>query len=58
VPEDFIGTWKLTRLADIHLDYRKDSVEKEWLTFTQDSVFVVTPKKNYSGTWRLVDGQP
>jgi hypothetical protein len=58
IPEDFIGTWKLTKLADKHLNYRTDSVEKEILRFTKDSVFVTTENKEYSGTWKLIKTQP
>ncbi|MDB5198465.1 MAG: hypothetical protein JWO92_428 [Chitinophagaceae bacterium] len=56
--KDFIGTWKLTKLADIHLRYLPDSVKKEILRFTKDSVFVTFEKENYSGTWKLVGSQP
>ena len=58
IPEDFIGTWKLTKLADKHLKFRTDSVEKEILKFTKDSFFVTTKNKEYSGTWKLIKAQP
>jgi hypothetical protein len=54
---DFIGTWKLTKLADKHLGYLPDSVKKEFLKFTKDSVFVAIENKEHAGTWKLVDGQ-
>ena len=54
---DFVGTWKLTKLADIHLTYRPDSVKKEILRFTKDSVFVSTENTEYAGTWKLVGAQ-
>jgi hypothetical protein len=56
--KDFIGTWKLTKLADIHLTYLPDSVKKEILRFTKDSVFVTFENDGYSGTWKLVGSQP
>ena len=57
LPEDFIGTWKLNKLADTHLEYLKDTVEFEILKFTKDSVFVTTIREHYAGTWKLVRGQ-
>ncbi len=57
VPESFIGTWQLSKLADKHLNYLKDSVEKEIIRFTKDSVYVTTKNKQYAGTWNLVKGQ-
>lgn len=55
--ESFIGTWKLTKLADKHLNYLKAAVGKEIIRFTKDSVFVTTKTKRYAGTWKLIDGQ-
>ena len=56
--KDFIGSWKLTKLADIHLNYRPDSVKKEILKFTKDSVFISDETGEYAGTWELVSSQP
>jgi hypothetical protein len=54
---DFVGTWKLTKLADIHLTYLPDSVKKEILRFTKDSVFAIAENAEYKGTWKLVGAQ-
>ena len=55
--KDIIGTWQLTKLADIHLNFCKDVVNNERLHFTKDSVFVTTDTKKYAGTWKLVHSQ-
>jgi hypothetical protein len=55
--DNFIGTWKLTKYADIHLDYKKGPVKSETLRFTKDSIIVNAENKRFAGTWKLVNSQ-
>jgi ribosomal protein L27 len=55
---DFIGTWKLTKYADLHLTLKKTPIQSETLIFTKDSIFVNLSHKKYSGVWKLEGHQP
>lgn len=55
---DFIGTWKLIKYADRHLNYTSKRVQSETLIFTNDSIFVFSEKKKYVGTWKFEDCEP
>jgi hypothetical protein len=54
----FIGTWKLTKLADKHLKFLRAPVRKEELRFTKDSVYITLDRENFYGTWSLTGTQP
>ena len=54
----YIGTWKLTKIADENLGYTNRKFKPEIIRFTRDSVFVTVDSGTFRGTWKLKSGQP